>query len=259
MDVLRRLEGRVALITGGGAGIGRAAGVRMAAEGASVAVADIRPERAEEVRREMEALGAKALAVEADVTKAADCERMVREAVRELGRLDVLVTCAGVGAGGDVVETTEEYWDRIVGLDLKGVFLASKFAVPEMRKAGGGSIVHVSSIGGLRGGFAASFAAAKGGVVNLTRSMAVTHAEENIRVNCVCPGVILTPLTEKWLSAPGKLEDAKRWHPMGRIGRPEEVASAIAFLASEEASFITGAILPIDGGYAAAGRDSLSR
>ena len=253
MAAAGRFEGRVALITGGGAGIGHATGLRIASEGASVSVADIRPERAEAVRDEIVKAGGRALAITGDVTKEADCERMAAETVSEFGRLDILVTCAGIGAGGSVVDTSEEYWDKVLNLDLKGVFLASKYAVPEMRKAGGGAVVHVSSIGGLRGGFAASFAAAKGGVVNLTRSMAIAHAKEKIRVNCVCPGVILTPLTERWLSKGDTMEDVIKWHPMGRIGEPEEVAAPIAFLVSDEASFITGAILAIDGGYLAGG------
>ncbi len=132
---------------------------------------------------------------------------------------------------------------------------ASKFAIPEMRKAGGGAIVHVSSLGGLRGDWGgAAFSAAKGGVINLTRHMAVAHAPENIRVNCICPGVIETPLVEKWLSTPGVRPSVTARHPMGRLGRPEEVAAAVALLASDDASFITGAILAVDGGSLAMGR-----
>ena len=130
----------------------------------------------------------------ADVTLEADCQRMVSETVQEFGRLDVLLTCAGVGSGGTVVDTEEAYWDRVVDLDLKGVYLSSKYAIPAMIQGGGGAIVHVASIGGLRGDWGgASFSAAKGGVINLTRHMAVTHASENVRVNCICPGVIRTP------------------------------------------------------------------
>jgi NAD(P)-dependent dehydrogenase (short-subunit alcohol dehydrogenase family) len=253
-----RFDGKVALITGGGSGIGRAVAVRLASEGASVSVADIDPDGGRETCRLVEAEGGRALFVEADVTKSEDVQRTVTGTVQEFGRLDVLLPSAGFGAGGDVVKTTEEYWDRVLDLDLRAVFLACKYAIPEMRKVGAGAIVHVASIGGVCGGhmgtgFAASFAAAKGGVVNLTRSMAVAHAKENIRVNCVCPGYIATPCIQGILDDPKRLAAASARHPMGRIGRAEEVAAAVAFLASDEASFITGAILAVDGGYLAAG------
>ena len=249
----RRFEGRVALVTGGGSGIGRVTAVRLASEGAAVAVADIDPEGGKETCHEIEAQGGRALFVLADVTRAADAEKMVRETVKAFGRLDVLFTSAGVGAGGTVVDISEEDWDRVVDLDLKGVYLSSKFAIPEMRKVKGGAIVHISSIGGLRGISGASFGAAKGGLINLTRSMAVAHAADNIRVNCVCPGYIATPIIQRILDDPAALKRVSTRHPMGRIGKAEEVAAAVAFLASDEASFITGAILAVDGGYLAAG------
>lgn len=252
---MRRFQGRVALITGGGSGIGRATAIRLASEGAAVVVADVNPKGGQETCRQIQALGERALFVLADVTRAADDERMVAETVGAFGRLDILLTAAGIGGAGTVVDLAEEAWDRMLGLDLKGVYLSSKFAIPEMRKVGGGAIVHVASIGGLRGDWGgAAFSAAKGGVVNLTRHMAVAHAAENIRVNCVCPGVIRTPLTENWLSDPEVLKSVIARHPMGRIGKPEEVAAAVAFLVSDEASFISGAILAVDGGSLAKGR-----
>jgi NAD(P)-dependent dehydrogenase (short-subunit alcohol dehydrogenase family) len=251
----KRFQDKVALITGGASGIGRATALRLAAEGASVTIADVRADRGLEVCREIEGLGGRALHVCADVTKEADCQQMVRETLRAYSRLDVLLTSAGVGSGGTVVDTGQEDWDRVLNLDLKGVYLSSKHAIPAMLRGGGGSIVHVASIGGMRGDWGgASFSAAKGGVINLTRHMAVAHAAQNIRVNCVCPGVIQTPLTKDWLSDPAVWDNVIERHPMGRIGRPEEVAAAIAFLASGEASFITGAVLAVDGGSLAKGR-----
>lgn len=254
MNQMRRSEGKVALITGGGSGLGRASAIRLASEGAAVAIADINPEGGRETCRQIEEMGEKAVFISADVTKSADAERMVAETVKELKRLDILFTSAGVGAGGTVVDTDEEYWDRVVNLDLKGVYLSAKFAIPEMRKVGGGAIVNVSSIGGMRGISGASFAAAKGGVINLTRQMAIAHAKENIRANCICPGYIATPIIQRILDDPEALKAVSARHPMGRIGKAEEVAAAVAFLASDEASFITGAILAVDGGYLAGGK-----
>lgn len=254
MQIPRRYDGKAALITGGASGIGLASAIRMAREGASVAIADINPETAQSACQTIEAEGGQSLYTECDVTKAEDNERMVSAAVARFGKLDVLVTCAGMGAGGNVDSIDEADWDRVVDLDLKGVFLSSRYALPAMRQNGGGAMAHISSIGGLVGMSGASFCAAKAGVVNLTRQMGRAHAHENIRVNCICPGVIDTPLVEGWLtSSPGKREEIESWHPMNRLGTAEEVAAAAAFLCADEASFITGAILAVDGGYMCTG------
>jgi len=256
VDRSRRFADKVALITGGGAGLGRATALRLAEEGARVAVADLLPERADTVAEEIAALDSRGLSIRCDVASEKDCRHMVEKTVAAFGSLDVLFTSAGLHGGGRTVEDTSvDTWDQVLDVDLKGVYLSCKFAVPEMRKAGGGAIVHVSSIGGLSGSpHGLPFQTAKGGLINLTRHMAVAHAPDRIRVNCICPGVVETPLTAQWLSDPETRERVTAWHPLNRIGSPEEIAATVAFLASDEASFITGAILPVDGGYLAAGR-----
>ena len=167
----------------------------------------------------------------------------------------MLFTSAGIGGLGThpVLDTPEEKWDKIVDRDLRGVYLSCRVAIPEMRRVGGGAMVNVSSIGGIVGNWSPAFSAARAGVINLTRQMAVNHAAENIRVNCICPGYIATPIIQGIVDSPQALERVSARHPMGRIGRAEEVAATVAFLASDEASFITGAILAVDGGYLAAG------
>ncbi len=258
MNILsRRFENKVALITGGNSGIGRAIAIRLAIEGAAIGVVGRDLQKALQVRQEIESLGGEALEIKCDVAEESDCQSAVEQIINQFNRLDVLCTSAGIhGAGHTVVDTPVELWDQVINTDLKGAYLISKFSIPEMRKVGGGSIVHISSIGGMRGSTEGmAFQSAKGGVNNLTRHMAVAHATENIRVNCICPGVITTPLTQKWLSDSETYMKVCQSHPMNRIGEPQEVAAAAAFLASDEASFITGAILPVDGGYLAAGKD----
>jgi NAD(P)-dependent dehydrogenase (short-subunit alcohol dehydrogenase family) len=251
----RRFDGQVALVTGGASGIGKAAILRFASEGAQVVVADLDVIAGQETCREVQAAGGEALFVQTDITRKAEAERMVLQTLATFGRLDTLLTAAGIGGGGTVVNTTEREWDRMLNLDLKGVYLAAKFAIPAMCKTGGGAIITISSLGGVRGDWGgASFSAAKAGVINLTRNMAVVHAKQGIRANCICPGVILTPLTEQWLQRRGVRKNVLSRHPIGRLGSPEEVAAVVAFLASKDASFVNGANIPVDGGCLAQGR-----
>ena len=252
----KRFEQKVALITGGGSGIGRASAIRLAQEGAAIGVAGRNLTKIKHVRQEIESQGGQAIDIQCDVTSESDCRRMVEEIINRFGRLDVLVCSAGIHGGGEtVIDTSVALWDEVLNIDLRGAYLSAKFAIQEMQKVKGGAVVHISSIGGMHGSpHGTAFQSAKGGLINLTRHMAVAHAQDKIRVNCICPGVIETPLTQRWLSHWRTYRHVRKWHPMNRIGAPKEVAAAVAFLASDEASFITGAILPVDGGYLASGR-----
>ena len=248
-----RLEGKVALVTGGTSGIGRATAVLFAREGAGVVVTGRDEERGGDVVREIEGQGGRARFVRADVTRAEDCRRAVAETVDAFGRLDVLFNNAGVYVAGDVTECTEEEWDLQVDVSLKGTYLMCREAVPVMVAQGGGSIVNNSSGWGLVGGErAVAYCAAKGGVVVMTKAMAMDHGRHGIRVNCICPGDTVTPMERKDAEHRGMTwEDyvaGASDRPLGRMGDPDEVASAALFLASDESSFITGAAIPVDGG-----------
>lgn len=251
-----RLADKVAFITGGGSGIGRASAELFAREGATIAVADRDAAAAEAVAQAIGAAGGRALALVGDVGRAPDVERMVQEAVAAFGRIDVLLSCAGQELVAGVLETPEEAWDRVLDTNLKGIYLVARAVLPQMLRQGGGSIVNVASQLALVGAerFAA-YTASKGGVLSLTRSMALDHARQGIRVNALCPGAVDTPLLrrqfEQGAGPQGTLEDLARLHPVGRLGRPEEIAAAALFLASDEASFMTGAALVVDGGYTA--------
>ena len=253
---MARLAGKVALITGGGTGIGRACALLFAREAARVAVVGRRGRPLEAVAAEVAAAGGEALPVRCDVTSAADVERVMRATVERFGRLDIVVNNAGALLVATAEETTEEDWDRLMAVNLKGTFLVSRAALPEMRKAGGGAIVNIGSVFGLVGmKKRAAYAAGKGGVVALTRAMALDHAHEGIRVNCVCPAIVETELLGEIFSGLPDPQAARRARieqiPLGRIGRPEDVARMVLFLASEESSWLTGAALPLDGGYTA--------
>jgi NAD(P)-dependent dehydrogenase (short-subunit alcohol dehydrogenase family) len=253
-----KLSGKVAVVTGAGSGIGRAAALLFAEEGAAVAVADLREEAAQAVAEEILEAGGKAVAIQVDVSLAGDAARMVATTVGELGALHVLYNNAGADSAGDVVDGSEEGWDRCLDVNAKGTFLCSKFAVPEIEAAGGGSIINQGSVAALVGvrNFAA-YCAAKGAVVALSRAMAVDLAPRGIRVNCICPGTVLTPLMEPLLRARGE-GDLERGialtvekYPLGRLGTPEDIARLALFLAGDDSSWVTGSVYGVDGGMTA--------
>ncbi len=254
-----RLKDKVALITGAGSGIGRAVALLFAQEGAAVAVSDISLANARETTNLVGESGGRALALSGDVSDGEDAARMVSAAVSEFGRLDILLNSAGVSARNALPEgaSPEEVWDKVMDVNLKGTYLVSWYAVPEMEKSGGGSIINLAStmglVGypvGLGGGFN-PYPPSKGGVVQFTRTLAIDSARKNIRVNCLCPGYVTTNLTRGLTENPETMTLLEELHPMGRLGRPEEVAYAALYLASDDASYVTGVALTVDGGYTA--------
>src|SRR5207245_2501163 len=239
-----RMRDKVALVTGAGSGIGRATALRLAAEGARVACADSNQDAAAETATRIADAGGDALALVADVTDDGACARMVEAALARFGRLTTLVNSAGVRAERRDPTPPPDEWQRVVDVNLTGTYLASRAALAALASSGSGSITNLASIFGLVGGSPSpAYAASKGGVVNLTRTMALTWAPK-VRVNCVCPGVIETPMTAPLLADAGWRESAVRRHPLGRVGQPEEIAAAILYLASDEAAFVTGVALP---------------
>jgi len=253
------LTGKAAVVTGGGSGIGRATVLALAEQGAAVTIADFDAAKGEAVAAEVRAAGGKAVFVKTDVTKEADGKAMVDACVTAFGRLDVLVNNAGIVLPGTAVSTAEADWDKLFAVNVKGVFLCCKAAVPQMVKQGGGSIVNMASVAGLtavkeRLGYCAT----KGAVIAMTRALAIDHVAEKIRVNCVCPGTVHTPLVEGYIKQYYEPQGKKREdvlqmldarQPMGRMAQPDEIASAVAYLASDAAGFITGTELIIDGGW----------
>ncbi len=252
-----RLAGKVAIITGAGSGIGQAAAVLFAQEGAKVVVADNVPAGGRQTVETIRQAGGEAVFVEADVSKDADVQHMVQTAVETYGRLDILFNNAGVTIPASVVEATEEVWDRTLAIDLKGVFLPSKYAVPHMIRGGGGSVINTASMCGLVASTnQAPYSAAKGGVVALTRQMAIDYASFNIRVNGIAPSEVRTPMFLGFINrAPDPEEKIRQLVariPLGRVAEPIELARVALFLASDESSYITGVTLPVDGGLTAA-------
>jgi NAD(P)-dependent dehydrogenase (short-subunit alcohol dehydrogenase family) len=251
-----RLADKVALITGGGSGIGKASSLLFAKEGAKVVVVDLNLETAEATADEIREAGGEAKVFAGDVSKAKDAEGMVRFAEESYGRLHVVFNNAGVFHPDDdsVTNTSEAIWDMVINVNLKGVFLGCQYAIPALLRAGGGSIINTASFVAIMGAAAPQIAytASKGGVLAMTREIAVEFARKNIRANSLCPGPVETPLLAKLLSDPARRNRRLVHIPMGRFGRAEEMANAALFLASDESSFVTGTSFVVDGGITSA-------
>ncbi|MCH8282432.1 MAG: glucose 1-dehydrogenase [Chloroflexi bacterium] len=248
----QRVDGKVAVVTGGAGGIGAATARLLAREGAAVVIGDLLEEQGRAVEAQIAEAGGHALFVPMDVTSENDWRRAIQAAVAAYGKLDILVNNAGISGRNTVEETSVELWDRVMAVNAKGVFLGTKLAIPEMRKAGGGSIINVSSIWGLVGSDSSTaYHSAKGAVRIFTKAAAVQYAKEGIRVNSVHPGFVDSPMTIGYHALPGVRETRVAATPLGRMGTPEDIASGILYLASDESSFVTGSELVIDGGMTA--------
>jgi NAD(P)-dependent dehydrogenase (short-subunit alcohol dehydrogenase family) len=249
-----QLQGKIALVTGGGSGIGRATSLRLAREGAKIMIADYVPDSAERTVKMIKEAGGEASCLAANVSVTKQAEAMIAKTVETYGRIDCAFNNAGIeGKMGSTVDCSEENFDRTIAINLKAVWLCMKYEIPQMLKQGGGSIVNTASIAGLVGfeGLPA-YNASKHGVIGLTRTAALEYATKNIRVNCVCPGVIRTPMVERLLDSGGMNEtEMQAGEPVGRFGKPEEIGEGVLWLLSDAASFVTGHPLVIDGAWVA--------
>ena len=251
-----RLAGKMAVITGGGTGIGQAIALAFAREGARVAVAGRRMEKLQETVQLLRQAGTEALGLECDVTRAGDTERVVKTAEEKFGRVNVLVNNAGTLSVSTVETISEQDWDLVMTTNVKGPFLMSRAALPAMRRAGGGSIINIGSVLGIAAiRDRAAYCASKGGVTMLTKAMALDHAQDNIRVNCLCPSIVESDMTQNLFAETevGRKSRESRLAtiPLGRFGKPNDIAGLAVFLASEESSWMTGTVIPVDGGVTA--------
>lgn len=242
-----KLDGKVAFVTGFGSGLGQAIAVLFAKEGAAVAGTSTTEAKGRDTVAMIEKAGRKALFRRGDVSNSEQMKALIDDTVKQFGGLDIVVNSAGVRTNGSITEITEEQWNRTIDVNLKGVFVVSRLAIPEMIKRGGGVILNIGARSGMAGQAGrAAYCASKGGMITLTEAMAMDYAREKIRVNCICPGPTRTPMVDT--STPEKLARYKTRVPVGRIGEPEDIAYAALYLASDEASMVTAAILPVDGG-----------
>jgi meso-butanediol dehydrogenase / (S,S)-butanediol dehydrogenase / diacetyl reductase len=248
-----KLKDKVALVTGFGSGLGRAIAVLFAEEGAAIIGTSTTDSKGRETVALIEKENGKVFFRSGDVSRSAQMKSLVSEGVKRFGGIDIVVNSAGMRTNGSITEITEEQWDRTLDVNLKGVFVVSRLAIPEMIKRGGGAIINIGARSGMAGQAGrAAYCASKGGMITLTEAMAMDYAAQKIRVNCICPGPTRTPMVDT--STPERLEYYKSRVPIGRIGEPEDIARAALYLASDEGSMVTAAILPVDGGMRLTGR-----
>lgn len=247
-----RLQNKIAIITGAGSGIGRGIALAFIKEGAKITVADWSEEGGRETVEQIHKIGGKAIFIKTDVSKAADIDKMIKTCLDEYNRIDILVNNAGIVKFGTLHETPEEDWDAVLNVNLKSVFLGSKRVIPEMLKQGEGKIINIASIAGLVGfDKIGPYCASKGGIIALTREMAVEYAPQKINVNCIAPGVIKTAMTKDMLADPAQKQFLESSTPYPRLGEPEDIAMAAVYLASDESGFVNGEVLVVDGGWLA--------
>ena len=246
-----RLKDKVAIVTGGGSGIGKAAALAFAREGAKVVVADISPERADETATEIVKQGGEAMGMKVDVRQAEGVEKLVGETVGKFGKLDIMYNNAGIFDGNPLIHTfSEEMWDAVMDTNAKGVFLGCRYAIPEMLKQGKGKIINTASVCGFGGRSAGpAYTASKHAIIGITRQVAAWYGSMGIYCNCICPSIVTTKMTEELLQVPEIVETSLKAIPLGRFSQPEEMTPLLVYLASDESDYVTGAAVTIDGGW----------